>query len=144
MGCSLAQTRPVQEMSDTTAAIRAAREVQADVLAPELFRQSNEWFFKARKAYKVKDFDEALQSTEKARRYAEQAEFEAIRNGGNRTETQMPDPMGNGALPPPPPPPAASPGDNYDPRGPSLEEWEAQQNPPAEDQPAPETTPAPN
>lgn len=85
-GCALFTTRPVQEMSDTAAAIRAAREVQAESLAPELFRQASENYQKARREYKFKNFKEAKQLTESARRYAEQAEFEAIRGGGSRAE----------------------------------------------------------
>ena len=85
-GCSILATRPVQEMSDTSAALRAAREVQADTLAPELFRQAGEWFFKAKHEYKFKNFELARKYATSARRFAEQAEFEAIRNGGNRTE----------------------------------------------------------
>jgi hypothetical protein len=85
-GCALFATRPVQEMSNTSAAMRAAKEVQADTLAPELFRQANEWFFKARAQYKFKNFQEAHEYATKARVLAEQAEFEAIRNGGVRSD----------------------------------------------------------
>lgn len=98
--CTIITTRPVQEMSDTVAAIRAAREVQADTLAPELYRQSNEWFFKARNEYKFKNFSLALEYAEKARAFAEQAEFESIRNGGNRSDSAAADPL-TGAPPPP-------------------------------------------
>jgi hypothetical protein len=84
--CSVFATRPVQDMSDTEAALRAAKEVQADTLAPELYRQANEWFFKARKEYRFKNFALAQEEAVKARRFAEQAEFEALRNGGNRTD----------------------------------------------------------
>jgi hypothetical protein len=110
VGCSLMTTRPVQEMSDTAAAIRAAREVQADTLAPELFRQSIEWFNKAKREYKFKNFDLAKSYSDKARLYAEDSEFEAIRNGGNRSDTQMADPMASGLnIPPPPSAPASAP-----------------------------------
>src|SRR5690348_3640000 len=76
-GCSIIATRPVQEMSDATAAIRAAKEVQADTLAPEYYRQSNEWFFRAKHEYKFKNFKLAKEYADKARYLAEQAEFEA-------------------------------------------------------------------
>ena len=88
-------TRPIQEMSDTAAAIRAAKEVQADTLSAELFRSANEWFFKAKHEYKFKDFRQAKALAFKARRYAELAEFEAIRNGGNRNESGGDDPLAN-------------------------------------------------
>lgn len=99
--CALFATRPVQEMNDTSAALRAAREVQADVFAPELYRQANEWFYRAKREYKFRNFKDARAYSAKARAFAEQAEFESIRNGGNRTGGDAPsDPMG---LPPPPP-----------------------------------------
>lgn len=74
-------------MSDTYTAIRAAKEVQADVLAPELYRQANEWFYRARKEYKLKNFELAENFARKARHFAEQAEFEVIRNGGSRGDS---------------------------------------------------------
>lgn len=99
-GCSVLATRPVQEMSDTAAALRAAREVQADTLAPDLYRRSNEWFSKARHEYKFKNFQNAKDYADKARRYAEQAEFEAIKNNGVRADASNSD-----SAPPPPPEP---------------------------------------
>jgi Domain of unknown function (DUF4398) len=89
--CSVFATRPTQDMSDTTAAIRAAKEVQADTLAPELYRQATEWFFRARKEYNFKNFQLAQEYATKARHFAENAEFEAIRNGGNRSDNAPPD-----------------------------------------------------
>ncbi len=90
--CSLLASRPVQDMSDSAAAIRAAREVQADVLAPELYRQATESFFKAKRHYKFKNFKQAQETAEQARLFAEQAEFEAIRSGANRSEKSGADP----------------------------------------------------
>lgn len=104
--CAVLVMRPVQDMSDTQAAIRAAREVQADTLAPELFRNATEWFFRARQEYKFKNFKLAKEYSDKARYFAEQAEFEAIRNGGNRTDQTPSDPIlssGGGGGPPPEP-----------------------------------------
>jgi|GEM_PF-798260 len=96
-GCAIFTTRPVQLMSDSSAALRAARDAQADTLAPDVFRQASGWFFRARNEYKIKNFDLAEAYALKARKYAEQAEFNAIRaanaSGG-----------ADSALPPPPPP----------------------------------------
>jgi hypothetical protein len=116
--CSLFATRPVQEMSDTSAAIKAAREVQADTLAPELYRQAQEWFFKAKREYKFKNFALAQEYADKSRKYAEQAEFHAIRNGASRADTAAPE------APPPPsapnaypyPTPTGTPADVYEQR----------------------------
>lgn len=79
-------------MLNAVAALRAAKEVQADILAPELYRQSKEWFFKARNEYRLKDFDKARIFIKKSRILAEKAEFEAVKNGGNRVSAP-PDPL---------------------------------------------------
>ncbi len=97
-GCTLFATRPVQEMSFTAAAIRAAKEVQSDTLAPEFFRQSNEWFFKAKHEYKYKNFKLAHDYAAKARFFAEQAEFESLRNGGIRSDQAGVDPLAKDPL----------------------------------------------
>ena len=95
-GCAITAIRPVQEMSNTTAALRAAKEVQADILAPELYRQANEWYLNANREYRLKNFKEAGEYSTKARRLAEQAEFLAIRNGGARN-IKLPSPPGSGS-----------------------------------------------
>jgi len=107
--CSVFATRPTQDMSDTTAAIRAAKEVQADTLAPELYRQATEWFFRARKEYNFKNFQLAQEYATKARHFAENAEFEAIRNGGNRSDSAPPDQAAQVQNPTPTPSPYAYP-----------------------------------
>lgn len=99
--CSVIQTRPVQEMSDTAAALRAAKEVQADVLAPELFRQAADWYTSARSEYRLKNFYDAKEFADKARRYAEQAEYEAIRGGATRSDSSPPPPPDAEAKPEP-------------------------------------------
>lgn len=104
LGCSLAATRPNQEMSDAAAAIRAAREVQSETLAPEIFRHSNELFLRAKNEYKIKNFEQAKILSEKSRKLAEQAELEAIKLGAARTEDTIPDPLGREGLTPPAPP----------------------------------------
>lgn len=90
-GCSIFYGRPTQEMSDTQAAMRAAKEVQADTLAPELYREAGDWWLRAKHEYKLKNFSLAHEYAEKARTLAEQSEFESIRAGGVREEP--PDPM---------------------------------------------------
>lgn len=90
-------------MSDTSAAIRAAHEVQAESYAPELLRQAKEWYQRARNEYKMKNFQEASEYAKRARTFAEQAEYEAIRSGGNRVHTP-PDPASPFVEAPPPEP----------------------------------------
>ncbi len=104
VGCTLFATRPVQEMSDTAAAIKAAKEVQADVLAPELYRKATESFYMAKKTYKYKEFSSAKKHAELARKSAERAEYEALKKGGVRAASGETDPFAGMNAPPPPPP----------------------------------------
>ncbi|OFZ69464.1 MAG: hypothetical protein A3K03_02440 [Bdellovibrionales bacterium RIFOXYD1_FULL_44_7] len=131
IGCSVFALRPTQEMSDTAAAIKAAREVQAEILAPELYRQANEFFFKAKNEYKFKNFREAKEYAEKSRRFAEQAEFEAIRNGADRVEDTALTPLANETTGPPPttapPAPKPEPYEYPNPTGTPYETYEKQQ-----------------
>ncbi len=90
-GCAVFRTRPTQEMSDTQAAMRAAKDVQADTLAPEIYREAADWWQRAKREYKLKNFALASEFAEKARVLAEQSEFEAVRGGGVREEP--PDPL---------------------------------------------------
>jgi hypothetical protein len=117
-GCSLFHTRPVQEMSDTQSAMRAAKEVQADTLAPEIYREAADWWQRAKREYKLKNFAVASEFAEKARVLAEQAEFEAVRGGGVREEP--PDPMDARPQPKyapyPYPTPTGTPAEVYDQR----------------------------
>jgi hypothetical protein len=90
-------------MSNTNAAIKAAKDVQADSIAPELYRQASEWWRRARHEYRFKNFDLALQYAKKARHFAEEAELEAIQGGGQHVDTTpdipmpAPTPTGNSA-----------------------------------------------
>jgi len=86
VGCAITATRPIQEMSDASSALRSAREVNAENKSPELYRKASEWFFKARQEYQLKNFKEAKQYAFKARRYAEEAEFQSLIAGGTRTQ----------------------------------------------------------
>jgi Domain of unknown function (DUF4398) len=113
-GCTLMATRPVQEMANATAALRAAREVQSDSLAPELFRQSNELFLKAKKEYRFKNFYLAKEYLGQSQKLAERAEFEAIRNGGSRAEVKMDSPAAT--------PPGEAPGNASGPGTPQASE----------------------
>ncbi len=124
LGCSITAVRPSQEMSDMEVSIKAAMEVSADTLAPELFRLSNEAALLARKEYRVKNFEAAKRHADQARRYAERAEFEAIRNGAHR-ESKPVDPLSEPSYAPEPiatPPPVYqdAPADAKKPKTPGL------------------------
>lgn len=98
----------MQEMSDTIAALRAAKEVQADVLAPEIFREAREAFFKGKREYRLKNFALAKQLIDRSRTLAERAEFEALKSGATRSAAP-PDPMAESQ----PPPASKPPEDEY-------------------------------
>lgn len=89
-------------------AIHAAKEVNADVLAPELFRMAQETSLKARRDYRLKNFKEAKEFADRARTFAERAEFESIRNGGKR-EVIPQDPLAEPSYPVEPIDPSARP-----------------------------------
>lgn len=85
-GCALTATRPVQEMYNAEAAIKAAKDLHADSLVPELFRTASEYHFKAKREYRLKNFEVAKNFALRAMKLAEQAEFEAYRKGGATPE----------------------------------------------------------
>jgi hypothetical protein len=99
--CSITAVRPSQEMSNMEVAIRAAKEVNADVLAPELYRLAAENGQNARREYRFKNFQDAKKLADKARVFAEKAEFESIRNGGKR-EALPQDPLADPSYAPEP------------------------------------------
>ncbi len=82
--CSIVAVRPAQDMSNMEVSLRAAKEVNADVLAPELFRRASEVSVDARKEYRFRNFESAKILANQAREYAERSEFEALRNGAKR------------------------------------------------------------
>jgi len=106
--CSITAVRPAQEMSNMEVSIRAAKEVNADVLAPELYRIAVERGQQARKEYRFKNFMQAKALANEARSYAEKAEFESIRNGGKR-EALPQDPLSEPSYPPEPIVPSTAP-----------------------------------
>jgi hypothetical protein len=81
--------------------LRAALEVNADLLAPELYRLASETALSARREYRLKNFMEAKKYADLARGHAERAEFEAIRNGARR-EAVPADPLAEPSYAPEP------------------------------------------
>jgi len=92
-------------MADTSAAIQAAHEVQAETFSPSLYKAANEWFFKAKHHYKFKDFSLAKECAEKAQKFAEQAELQSVLKGAKRSDSSITDPLTSMEIAPPPPPP---------------------------------------
>lgn len=86
IGCSVATPRPIQEMSNAEAALKAAKELHADTLAPDVYRAASETFYKAKTEYRLKNFDVAKKLAKKAMRLSEESEFEAYLKGGATPE----------------------------------------------------------
>ena len=129
--CSIFATRPTQELSDTLAAFRAAREVQADTLAPDTFRHAGEWLLLAKRQYKIKNFQAAQEYLTHARRLAEIAEFKALKRGAARTDVGIIDPItldGGDPVPKVTPTTRPTPYDYPTPTGTPADEYEARKS----------------
>lgn len=86
MGCGLTTTRPKLEMSLAQAAFIAAKEAKAEEFAPSLFRKSEIYYLKAKSAYRRKYFNKAKAYAELSKKFAEKAEFSAIKKSATSEE----------------------------------------------------------
>ena len=77
--CGLTTTRPKLEMSYAQAAFMAAKESGADVHASSLYRKAEDFYLKAKSAYRRKYFNKAKEYALLSKKYSEQAEYSAIR-----------------------------------------------------------------
>ena len=77
--CGLTTTRPKVEMSLAQAAFMAAKESGADVHASNLFRQAEDYYLKAKSAYRRKYFNKAQEYALLSKKFSEQAEYAAVR-----------------------------------------------------------------
>jgi hypothetical protein len=77
--CGLTTTRPKLEMSLAQVAFLAAKEAQADIKAPGLYRKAEYYYLKAKSSYKRKYFNKAEQYALLSKKYSERAEYVAIR-----------------------------------------------------------------
>jgi hypothetical protein len=77
--CGLATTRPKVEMSLAQAAFMAAKEAAADVHAPNIFRKAEDFYLKAKSAYRRKYFNKAQEYALLSKKYSEQAEYQSQR-----------------------------------------------------------------
>lgn len=77
--CGLTTTRPKVEMSLAGAAFLAAKEAGADVSASNLYRQAEDYFLKAKSAYRRKYFNKAQEYALLSKKFSEQAEYAAVR-----------------------------------------------------------------
>ena len=77
--CGLTTTRPKLEMSMAQSAFLAAKNAQADLKAPGLYRKAEYFYLKAKSAYKRKYFNKAQQFAVLSQKYSERAEYVAVR-----------------------------------------------------------------
>jgi hypothetical protein len=77
--CGLTTTRPKVEMSLAQAAFMAAKEAGADVHAANTFRKAEDYYLKAKSAYRRKYFNKAQEYALLSKKYSEQAEYQAVR-----------------------------------------------------------------
>ncbi len=77
--CGLTTTRPKVEMSLAQAAFLAAKEAGADVQASNLYRQAEDYYLKAKSAYRRKYFNKAQEYAILSKKFSEQAEYAAVR-----------------------------------------------------------------
>lgn len=66
-------------MSLAQAAFLAAKEAQADVHAPNLYRKAEDYYLKAKSAYRRKYFNKAKEYAVLSQKFSEQAEYAANR-----------------------------------------------------------------
>jgi|SRR5690606_31607334 len=77
--CGLTATRPKLEMSLAQTAFMAAQNAKAQTLAPTPYRKAEFYYLKAKSAYKRKYFNKAKQYAILSKKFAEQAEMDAVR-----------------------------------------------------------------
>jgi hypothetical protein len=77
--CGITTTRPKVEMSLAQAAFLAAKESGADIHAPNTYRQAEDYYLKAKSAYRRKYFNKAQEYALQSKKFSEQAEYEAVR-----------------------------------------------------------------
>jgi len=77
--CGLTTTRPKLEMSLAGASFIAAQRAKADVHAPNLYRKAELYYLKAKSAYKRKYFNKAKSYAKLCKKFAERAEFNAVK-----------------------------------------------------------------
>ncbi len=75
--CGLTTQRPTYQMSLAAEAFLAAKESNAETLAPKAYRKAEIYYLKAKSAYRRKYFNKAKQYALLSQKYAEKAEFDA-------------------------------------------------------------------
>lgn len=77
--CGLTTTRPKLEMSYAQAAYMAAKEAGGETYASNTFRKAEDFYLKAKSAYRRKYFNKAREYAIESKKYSEQAEYQSLR-----------------------------------------------------------------
>lgn len=77
--CGLTTTRPKLEMRMAQSAFVAAKEANAQTLAPGLYRKAEFYYLKAKSSYKRKYFNKAQQYAILSKKFSEKAEYISVR-----------------------------------------------------------------
>jgi hypothetical protein len=77
--CGLTTTRPKIEMTLAQAAFLAAKEAGADIHASSTFRKAEDYYLKAKSAYRRKYFNKAKEYALASKSFSERAEYQAVR-----------------------------------------------------------------
>ena len=77
--CGLTTTRPKLDMSYAQAAFLAAKEAKAEIYSSNTFRKAEIYYLKAKSAYRRKYFNKAKSYALLCKKFAEQAEYEAVK-----------------------------------------------------------------
>lgn len=91
------QHRPVNELVLADVAVKAAKKVKAQSLAPDTFRKAENHYLRAKRDYADGYYDSSRKLADKARLLAEQAEYESLLK-----RAQVNTPRSGGFSPPPP------------------------------------------
>jgi hypothetical protein len=68
--------RPVFQLIEASAALKAAERVQAERKSPDLFQKAQNALWQANRLYLAKEFEESRKSAILAKRFAERAEYD--------------------------------------------------------------------
>lgn len=69
------QSRPVRELAIADVALKSAQKVKADALAPDAYRQAENYYLRAKKDFADGYFDSSRKYADLARTSAEKAEY---------------------------------------------------------------------
>jgi hypothetical protein len=70
--------RPVEDLALADVAIRAAQKVKADALAPDTYRQAENYYLRAKRDFADGYYDSCKKYANDARMLAEQAEYKSL------------------------------------------------------------------